>query len=79
MDVLEGGCRTVRAHLLFPSLVLVAKGEESAQVPRLSHALDAPQLLFLVPLPKSTELNVICYVPLLALKEGALMLAHFIY
>lgn len=67
------------AHLLFPSLALVAKGEESAQVLWLSHTLGTSQPLFPTPLPESTELGVIFCVLLLALKEGALKLAHFIY
>lgn len=66
------------AHLLFPSVAL-AKGDKSAQVQwPPPHALDTPQPLSPVPLPMPTEHGVTYRVLLPALKEGALMLAHFI-
>lgn len=77
MDVLGRGWRTLMAHLLSPPSTL-AKEEESAQAQWLSHALDVPQLLSPVPLPRPTELGAIYCVLLLALKEGALTLAQFV-
>ena len=74
VHVLGRGCRALMAHLHFPSLAL-AKGEESAQVQWLSHALNMPQPLSPVPLPRPTELGVVYCVLLLSLKEGALTLA----
>lgn len=69
VDVLGRGCRIVMAHLLFPSLAPVAKGEESGQVLWLSHTLDTPQSLSPMRLPRPTKVGVICCAMLLALKE----------
>lgn len=64
--------------LLFPSSACKERIVSPSTVAT-THTLDVPQPLSPVPLSRPIELGVIYHVLLLALKEGALMLATFIY